>query len=148
MEIRDRGRARRDVERDLSAKQQAKKRLQQNYATVGRAHRNQYGRYNFFRSYDIQGDDDSTIGYHGSEDQLDEETIEQCVASLGDHSTYLRFNREPCDRLLEFLKDNFSATDAGEDAELALSISEGQKGARLSHSHERQYRYRSWGILV
>lgn len=31
---------------------------------------------------------------------LTPEEIEQCLYSLGDHNTYLRFNREPCDRMI------------------------------------------------
>jgi len=81
---------------------------------------------------------------------LDGDTIQECIYSLGDHNTYLRFNRDPCDRLIGFLKEHFSPRtnskkkshiDCHIDKELSLSIEAGQGGARLSHSHERQYSF-------
>lgn len=32
---------------------------------------------------------------------LTAEEIEQCLYSLADHNTYLRFNKGPCDRMIE-----------------------------------------------
>ncbi|CAD7963112.1 unnamed protein product [Amoebophrya sp. A25] len=147
MEISDRGRDRREVNLDIRRKNDAKKELQRKYATSTRRPQHGFGR--FYRStYEIQGDDDSKIGYHGDKDHLDEETIEQCVCSLGDHQTYLRFNREPCDRLLQFLREHFSPTEAGDDPALSLAISEGKSGARLNHSHERQFRFVLQSLLL
>jgi len=75
-------------------------------------------------------------------EELTEDAVEQCVYSLGDHSTYLRFNREPCDRLIQLLKEHFHPDEIREgDLECSLAIEEGKDGARLSHSHQRQYTF-------
>jgi hypothetical protein len=52
----------------------------------------------------------------------------------------LRFNREPCDRLISLLKEFFDPVDPG-PAEHSLAIEEGVAGARLSHDHQRQYTF-------
>ncbi|KAJ1650730.1 hypothetical protein GGF38_005756 [Coemansia sp. RSA 25] len=68
------------------------------------------------------------------------EVIRQCLYSIGDNHAYLRFNRDPCDRMLAHLKANF-APQRAESNQLSLAILHGQNGARLSHSHESQYHY-------
>ncbi|KAJ2460471.1 hypothetical protein GGF42_000814, partial [Coemansia sp. RSA 2424] len=68
------------------------------------------------------------------------EVIRQCLYSIGDNHAYLRFNRDPCDRMLAHLKANFVPQRA-ESNQLSLAILHGQNGARLSHSHESQYHY-------
>lgn len=72
--------------------------------------------------------------------ELTEDEVEQCIYSLGDHSTYLRNNRMPCDRLIAYLKEHFDPGDP-KSPEFALAIEEGVDGARLSHSHQRQYAF-------
>jgi hypothetical protein len=64
--------------------------------------------------------------------------VEQCIYSLGDHSTYIRFNREPCDRLISLLREYFDPNSPGS---CSLAIEEGVEGARLSHDHQRQYTF-------
>merc|ERR1712135_12458 len=80
------------------------------------------------------------MGEQQKGDELTEDEVEQCLYSLGDHSTYLRFNREPCDRLPLYLKEFFDPLNPG-PAECSLAIEEGIEGARLSHSHQRQYTF-------
>jgi len=86
--------------------------------------------------YDNSDSDDDA---KNTED-LTEDQVEQCIYSLGDHSTYIRFNREPCDRLLCLLKDHFDPIEPGPEG-FSLAIEEGKSGARLSHSHQRQYTF-------
>ncbi|KAJ2457791.1 hypothetical protein GGI03_006001 [Coemansia sp. RSA 2337] len=68
------------------------------------------------------------------------EVIRQCLYSIGDNHAYLRFNRDPCDRMLAYLTANFAPQRAESD-QLSLAILHGQNGARLSHSHESQFHY-------
>merc|ERR1719356_1036461 len=85
------------------------------------------------------GDSESEDDSKNNED-LTEDEVEQCIYSLGDHSTYIRFNREPCDRLINFLKEYFDPVNPG-PPEYSLAIEEGRDGARLSHNHQRQYSF-------
>jgi len=95
--------------------------------------------FNQFRSFFARdsGDDEAS---ETDEDGLSVEEIEQCLYSLGDHNTYLRYNRSPCDRMICYLKTYFNPHRC-DDAISNLSISAGKGGARLTHSHERQYGY-------
>jgi hypothetical protein len=53
--------------------------------------------------------------------------------------SFLRGNRDPIDEMIRLLKENFSPSAFMPP--FALSIAHGSKGARLTHSHERQYYY-------
>jgi hypothetical protein len=138
MEIMPEGRSRMQIQRDIKAKEAAIKHLSRTYCSVERR-RKRYGGYSLglLRSSYAESDseDDAANGQ-----ELTEDLVEQCIYSLGDHSTYLRFNREPCDRLISLLKEFFDPVDPG-PAEHSLAIEEGVAGARLSHDHQRQYTF-------
>ncbi|KAJ1727477.1 hypothetical protein LPJ61_004545 [Coemansia biformis] len=68
------------------------------------------------------------------------DVIRQCLHSIGDNHAYLRFNRDPCDRMLGYLATLFNSKRA-ESSELSLAILYGRDGARLSHSHTNQFHY-------
>jgi hypothetical protein len=70
---------------------------------------------------------------------LTQESIETLLYSIGDNNSYLTFNRDPVDKMIVLLKQYFSPTNIEEGYSLAISY--GQKGARLTHNHERQYYY-------
>lgn len=72
--------------------------------------------------------------------QLSNEAILTCLYSIGDNCNYLRFNRDPIDRMIFYLQ-RFFRPDQVESPEFSLGISVGAQGARLSHNHERQYNY-------
>jgi hypothetical protein len=72
--------------------------------------------------------------------RISRETLRLCVSSIADNHNYLFFNRDPCLRMLEYLKKHFSPDD-GDDDEFGLGITDGERGARLSHSHAAQYNY-------
>lgn len=72
-------------------------------------------------------------------EELDSESLLRCMYSLGDNNTYLRFNRDPIDRMIDFLEENFHPENIEEG--LSLAISGGKQGARLTHNHSRQYCY-------
>jgi hypothetical protein len=70
---------------------------------------------------------------------LSKDMIEQCLYSIGDNHAFLRVNRDPCDKILAFLKENFDEKSPKEGRSLAIKY--GRGGARLSHDHAKQYAY-------
>ncbi len=68
-----------------------------------------------------------------------QEDILRCLYSLSDNNSYLLFNRDPVDRMIEYLHAYFRPDYAESGASLA--ISGGLAGARLTHNHERQFHY-------
>jgi len=72
-------------------------------------------------------------------DKLGEEDIRQLLLSIGDNHSYLRFNRDPCDKMLEFLTTLFSPDKITEPYSLAIQAS--VDGARLTHDHSMQYHF-------
>ena len=70
---------------------------------------------------------------------LPAEELRQCLYSIGDNNAYLYQARDPIDRVLVYLTELFPATEP--TAETSLAIAQGQGGARLSHSHARQYAF-------
>jgi len=76
---------------------------------------------------------------------LTEERIETIVASISDYFAFLRFNREPVDRMIGFLKHYFNPKDSGD---WSLDISRGRGGSCLSHSHKTQYTFVLQSLLL
>jgi len=141
MEIMPEGKARSQIQREIKAKETAIKQLSKNYCSVARRRKHHMGGFrgysmNFLRS--SYGDDSGSEDDSKNNGDLTEDEVEQCIYSLGDHSTYIRFNREPCDRLISLLREHFDPVNPGSTS---LSIQEGVDGARLSHDHERQYTF-------
>lgn len=79
----------------------------------------------------------STRYQHGD---LGQEQVRQCLYSIGDNHAFLRTNRDPCDRMIAYLKQYYHPTQA-KDSKYSLSIRSGKGGARLSHDHAKQYAY-------
>lgn len=71
---------------------------------------------------------------------LSQETLRQCLYSIGDNHAFLRVNRDPCERMIKYLQDHFHPTQA-KDPKNSLAIRSGKGGARLSHDHSKQYAY-------
>lgn len=72
---------------------------------------------------------------------IDPETIRQCLYSIGDNHAFLRTNRDPCDKMIVYLKKYFDPESPGTSPSQSLAIRSGRGGARLSHDHSRQYSY-------
>eukprot|EP01102_Stenamoeba_stenopodia_P019563 TRINITY_DN7425_c0_g3_i1.p1 TRINITY_DN7425_c0_g3~~TRINITY_DN7425_c0_g3_i1.p1 ORF type:complete len:640 (-),score=180.49 TRINITY_DN7425_c0_g3_i1:176-2095(-) len=70
---------------------------------------------------------------------LTDDEIKNCLYSIGDNHSYLRGNRDPIDKMITFLKKFFDA-DRFEEG-FSLAIAGGRGGARLTHTHNRQYHY-------
>jgi hypothetical protein len=71
--------------------------------------------------------------------RLSTDDIHLCLYSICDNNSFLNSNRVPIDKIIDYLTSHFSPTQV-EDG-YSLSIVSGEDGARLSHSHERQYFY-------
>ncbi|KZP06726.1 hypothetical protein FIBSPDRAFT_763913 [Athelia psychrophila] len=105
-EIYSEGRSRREIQKDIKAKERAIETLATRYERKG----------------------------------LLAENIRQCLYSIGDNHAFLRTNRDPCERMIIYLKDNFHPNQA-KDPKSNLAIRSGKGGARLSHDHSKQYAY-------
>ncbi|EFA84037.1 hypothetical protein PPL_03110 [Heterostelium album PN500] len=70
---------------------------------------------------------------------LSTDQIEQCIYSIGDNHTYLRENRDSVRKMIKYLKTYFDPEN--EEQYFSLRITPGQAGARLNHSHQKQYMY-------
>ncbi|KAJ3416703.1 hypothetical protein HDV05_000533 [Chytridiales sp. JEL 0842] len=71
--------------------------------------------------------------------ELKAEEIKQCLYSIGDNHAFLRTNRDPCDKMIAYLKKYFNPDKA--EPGFSLAIHMGREGARLSHDHNKQYNY-------
>ncbi|KAH8118638.1 hypothetical protein DFH11DRAFT_690550 [Phellopilus nigrolimitatus] len=81
-----------------------------------------------------------TLSSRYARNGLTQETVRQCLYSIGDNHAFLRTNRDPCEKMIGFLKENFHPTHA-KDNKSSLAIRSGKGGARLNHDHSRQYAY-------
>ena len=82
-------------------------------------------------------------GDPGGRTRLDQDTVERCLNSICDNSSFLNSNRGPIDLVLGLLQEEFAPGMPGteEGGPCCLAIYGGAGGARLTHSHERQYMY-------
>eukprot|EP00928_Gymnodinium_smaydae_P018520 TRINITY_DN17048_c0_g1_i2.p1 TRINITY_DN17048_c0_g1~~TRINITY_DN17048_c0_g1_i2.p1 ORF type:complete len:618 (+),score=144.86 TRINITY_DN17048_c0_g1_i2:80-1855(+) len=140
MEIMPEGKSRMQIQREIKAKEAAIKHLSRTYCSVARRKKRNLGGYGYSFGLLRSRYDQSDSEDEKQTEELTEDEVEQCIYSLGDHSTYLRFNRQPCDRLIAYLKGFFDPVNPG-PPEYSLAIEEGRDGARLSHDHQRQYTF-------
>eukprot|EP00455_Lapot_gusevi_P000550 TRINITY_DN1024_c0_g1_i5.p1 TRINITY_DN1024_c0_g1~~TRINITY_DN1024_c0_g1_i5.p1 ORF type:complete len:590 (-),score=199.74 TRINITY_DN1024_c0_g1_i5:176-1945(-) len=70
---------------------------------------------------------------------LSYDEVKNCIASIGDNQSYLLFNRDPVDKMIEYLTTFFKPDTY--EPEYSLAIVSGRAGARLTHSHTAQYYY-------
>jgi len=73
--------------------------------------------------------------------QLDEDDFERCMRSIGDNHNYLMWARAPVDRMIGWLKQWWNPDKPPSDDHFNLGIRSGRGGARLSHSHNKQFHY-------
>ena len=64
--------------------------------------------------------------------------VKLCLASIADNNSFLRANRDPVERMIEYLKSNFSP-DTISERRLSLEIRNRRGGSKLSHDHKTQY---------
>lgn len=72
---------------------------------------------------------------------LSRDDIQRCLYSMGDHNYHLYFERDPIDAMIRYLEEKFDPETRDSNSKFSLAIESGQDGARLSHSHARQYHY-------
>lgn len=91
---------------------------------------------------DIKGKERAieTLAARYEREGLSQEKLRQCLYSIGDNHAFLRANRDPCERMIGYLKEYFHPTKA-KDSKSSLAIRSGRDGARLSHDHGKQYAY-------
>lgn len=70
---------------------------------------------------------------------IDREKIKWCLYSITDNHSFLRSNRQPIDDMLTLLRRFFQPTSF--DPGYNLAITSGEGGARLTHDHERHFRF-------
>ncbi|KAJ3349767.1 hypothetical protein HDU83_000304 [Entophlyctis luteolus] len=80
-----------------------------------------------------------TLGRRYANSQINSDQIKQCLYSIGDNHAFLRTNRDPCDKMISYLKLNFNPEKP--EGPYTLAIQAGRGGARLSHDHKKQYNY-------
>ena len=68
---------------------------------------------------------------------LSMEEIHLCLYSVCDNNSFLNSNRVPIDKAIHFLEKHFRPDRI--ERNFSLAIVHGTAGARLDHSHERQY---------
>mmetsp|Transcript_21198 Transcript_21198/g.31536 ORF Transcript_21198/g.31536 Transcript_21198/m.31536 type:complete len:670 (-) Transcript_21198:12-2021(-) len=73
-------------------------------------------------------------------DNITSEEIRQALYSIGDNHSYLAYNRDPVDTMIALL-EHFFHPEKAPAARFALGIAQGQDGARLTHTHQRQFHY-------
>jgi len=69
------------------------------------------------------------------------ERFEVAFRSISDNHSFLQWARAPVDKMIAFLKKYFNPKKVDEQGQYDLSISSGNGGARLSHSHKVHYFY-------
>jgi len=72
-----------------------------------------------------------------SSHKLSEDDIHTCLYSISDNNSFLNSNRLPVDKMIAYLQEYFDPKEIEEG--YSLSIVKGNDGARLSHSHEKQF---------
>ncbi|KAL5530098.1 hypothetical protein ACEPAF_6355 [Sanghuangporus sanghuang] len=73
-------------------------------------------------------------------DTLDQEAVRQCIYSIADNHAFLRVNRDPCEKMIGYLRKYFDPHHL-KDSKSSLAIRSGKNGSRLTHDHARQYAY-------
>jgi Protein of unknown function (DUF2009)/ANCHR-like B-box zinc-binding domain len=80
------------------------------------------------------------LSAHYANSRISADQIKHALYSIGDNHSYLAYNRDPVHTMIDYLR-HFFRPEAPESDEFALGIEAGAGGARLTHSHERQYVY-------
>lgn len=84
-----------------------------------------------------------TLGRRYATAGLSPDNVKQCLYSIGDNASYLNSNCKPVDEVITLLKKYFDPQIVGNNPSMdrSLAIYGGQDGARLTHTHERQFNY-------
>jgi len=72
-------------------------------------------------------------------EQVSKSTVEQIINSVSDHYSFLRDNRGPVERMLYYLRSNFSPQV--KEVKYSLKIQHGKGGSKLNHKHSIQFMF-------
>lgn len=84
-------------------------------------------------------------GRHTENPLLSEDDVERIVSSVSDHFAFQRFNREPVDHMIGYLKTHFNASS---ERDWSLAISRGRGGSCLTHNHATQFTFVLQSLLL
>jgi len=71
--------------------------------------------------------------------KLSRDEVRKCLYSIADNHSFLRISRDTIDKMISYLKAYFDPEKPEEHYSLGIQV--GIEGARLSHSHSRQYAF-------
>lgn len=80
------------------------------------------------------------LGKRYAAERLSVDDVELCLCSICDNESYLNSNRLPIDQTLNMLRTCFDPHEPSDESD-SLAIAHGDRGARLSHSHARQFKF-------
>jgi len=133
-EIYSDGRSRAEVQAEAKEKTDALKELKQRYAEKPQG-----------PAPKAQGDLGELLrGRQNETGVLTEDNVQTIVSSISDHLAFQRFNREPCERMIQYLKAYFNPNSS----DPSLEINKGRGGSCLSHSHKTQYTFVMQSLLL
>ncbi|SBT82440.1 conserved protein, unknown function [Plasmodium ovale] len=138
MEI-DSKKSRSEIQKQIKQKEEAIKYLARKYANNKNNSKKNLFRINIpiFNNQNI--DDEYNENKSDELEYLTSEEIERCLHSLGDYNTHVKMFCEPCEIMIEYLKNYYDPYE--KNSPYSLSIESGKQGSRLTHSHNRQYMY-------
>ncbi|SCQ16920.1 conserved protein, unknown function [Plasmodium ovale] len=138
MEI-DSKKSRSEIQKQIKQKEEAIKYLSRKYANNKSNSKKNLFRINIpiFNNQNI--DDEYDENKSDELEYLTSEEIERCLYSLGDYNTHVKMFCEPCEIMIEYLKNYYDPYE--KNSPYSLSIESGKQGSRLTHSHNRQYMY-------
>ena len=70
---------------------------------------------------------------------VNSDMIERCIHSICDANNYAKYNRDPVNRMIDYLKYYFDPSHVTSDTDLEIRY--GYGGSKLSHSHSTQYSF-------
>lgn len=123
-EIYSEGRSRREIQKDIKSKERAIEVLSAKY-----------------ERRNLSQEKVRQVSLPKNRSAISQLSTTKCLYSIGDNHAFLRVNRDPCVRMIEYLKEYFHPTQPGPHGNTSLAIRSGRGGARLSHDHAKQYSY-------
>jgi len=143
MEILHEGRRRGDVQRDIEIKNRYIKELAEEYSNYVAPHRRGGLAGLKLRTtaflFGSHGDEDDELDMQ-TKNKLTKDGVEQIIFSLTDHHSHIRNSVYPIQSLQAYLNQYFKADGPTNDHDV-LRIRVGLAGSRLSHDHNRQFKY-------
>lgn len=134
------GKSRNKIQSELRVKQLARQKLIAKYANkVNNSNNNNNILTRITQSIFRSTSSPQSMDDSGGLEEMTQDEVEQCIYSLSDYMVFLRFNRDPVNKMIKYLEKYFSPDKP--EGQWSLAIHSGKGGARLDHSHSRQYNF-------